>query len=263
MSGWRLYADAGNTALKWAVRSEGRWAAEGRIEVGALPTAGRELAGVLALAGFDAAECDGAALVSSRPGQSSEAEQVLAAATGQEVRLLGRDLRADVAVGYHEPSELGQDRLALAEGALALAGAPVIVVAMGTCITAQALDARGILAGGAIAAGLEAQAVGIAAAVPHLRAPVLAALDLLRAGEPLPRIGRSTVENLALGLGGSVLGTVEYLTAAMREGIGEAPVIVTGGDAALVERFGGRRDHVEPRLVLEGLRVIDERTCGD
>lgn len=273
MSGaWRLYADAGNTTLKWAVRAEGRWPAEGRLEVDALPGGGGELAGVLAMGGFDPTECEGAVLVSSRPALSGAAEEALAAATGQDVRVLGRDLQADVSVAYHDPAEIGQDRLAAAEGALALAGAPVIVVALGTCITAQALDAEATLIGGAIAAGLEAQVGGICEAVPHLREPVLAALEALRRGEAAPEIGRSTVENLALGLAASVRGTVEALVDAMRRqggclsegsGLSNAPVIATGGDAELAAQLGARFDRVEPRLILEGLRVVDERTCAD
>lgn len=85
------------------------------------------------------------------------------------------------------------------------------MLALGTCITAQALDAEGTLVGGVIAGGLEAQVAGIRATVPHLREPVDAALELLRSGEEAPRMGRSTVENLAAGLAGSLRGTVEAL----------------------------------------------------
>lgn len=263
MSRWRLYADAGNTALKWAVYADGGRRAEGRIGVEALPAAGAELAGVLALAGFDPAECEGVALVSSRPAQAEAAEEALARASGGEVRLLGRDLHAAVSVAYHDPSELGQDRLAAAEGALALVGAPAVVVTLGTCITAQALDAKGLLVGGAIAAGLEAQVAGIGEAVPHLRTKAGEALELLRSAEGAPGVGRSTMQNLALGLAASLRGTVDALVAAMCEETGPAPVIATGGDAELAATLGARFDRVEPLLVLEGLRVVDDRARED
>ncbi|MFW5868048.1 MAG: pantothenate kinase, partial [Armatimonadota bacterium] len=71
-----------------------------------------------------------------------------------------------------------------------------------------------------------------------------------------------TAENLALGLAASMRGTVNELVAAMCEEIGEAPVIATGGDAELAAALGASFDRVEPRLVLEGLRVVDERTHG-
>lgn len=257
---WRLYADVGNTAVKWAARADDRWVADGRLEIDAPPGAWGELSHVLEPAGLAATACTGVALVCSRPSRGEAVERALGAATGAEVRVLGRDLTASVRVAYHDPAELGQDRLAAAEGALALVGAPAIVLALGTCITAQGLDAEGTLIGGGIAAGLEAQVAGICEAVPHLRKPVTAALGALRGGEAVPAIGRSTVENLALGLAAALGGTVERLIAVMRAQVGPAPVIATGGDAELAALLGAAFDRVEPLLVLEGLRVVDERT---
>lgn len=263
MGGWRLYADAGNTALKWAAWHGGSWVAQGRMEVDAPPAAWREIGAVLELAGLDADECEGVALVCSRPSQAQAAECALTVATGQEVRLLGRDLRSTVAVGYADPSEIGQDRLAAAEAALRMAGAPAIVLAVGTCITVQALDAECTLVGGAIAPGLEAHAAGIATEVPHLSAPLTEAMALVRSGEVLPEIGRSTVENLALGLAASLRGTVDALAELARGVVGAAPVIGTGGDAELAARLGAALERIEPLLVLEGLRALDERSRGE
>jgi len=262
MSGWRLYADAGNTALKWAAWSGACWVAEGRMEIDAPQTAWRELGAVLAMAGLDADECAGVALVCSRPSQAEASEGALTAATGMPVRLMGRDMRSDMVVSYHDPSEIGQDRLAAGEAALDLVGPPVVVVAIGTCITAQALDAQGTLLGGAIAPGLEAQATGIAVEVPHLREPLAEATALLRSGVEPPEIGRTTVENLALGLVGALTGTVQALIAQMTGVVGPATVIATGGDAELAGRLGAELDRVEPLLVLEGLRSVDEQARG-
>ncbi len=262
MSGWRLYADAGNTALKWAARAGGCWVAEGRMEVDAPEGAWRELGAVLEMAGLDPDECGGVALVCSRPSQAEAAERALEAATGVPVRLMGRDFGAPLTVAYVDRSEIGQDRLAASEAALEMVGAPAVVVVVGTCITAQALDADYVLAGGAIAPGLEAQAAGIAAEVPHLREPLAEAMALLRSGETPPEIGRTTVENLVLGPACSLVGTVQALIAQMTGVVGPATVIATGGDAELAARLGAEFDRIEPLLVLEGLRALDEQSRG-
>jgi type III pantothenate kinase len=225
---WRLYADAGNTALKWAVRCGDCWAAQGRVENDALECAPREIAAALTLIGLEPEECAGVALVSSRPALTDAAEAVLSATTGLPVRLLGREMRAEIEVAYADPAQIGQDRLAAAEGALAIVGAPAIVLALGTCVTAQAIDASGVLQGGVIAAGIEAQAEGIATAVPHLCEPLAEALRVLRSGDTLPPIGRTSAQNLALGLALSLRGTVDALIAAMRREVGGAPVVATG-----------------------------------
>ncbi len=254
---WRLYADAGNSALKWAARAGERWAAEGRLPIEHLDAAALEAA--LGEAGLDPAACERAALVSSRPSLAEAAGELLSQVTGADVALLGRDLHTHIEVDYRDPSEIGQDRLAAAEGARALYGVPVIVLTLGTCMTAQALDDAGVLVGGAIAAGLEPQVTGIVAAVPHLSGPVTLALALLRQGEAASVVGHSTVENLAAGLQATLRGTIEALIAGMREQVGPAPVVATGGDVEPAQVAGARFDRVEPLLVLEGLRAVDER----
>ncbi len=255
--GWRLYADAGNSALKWAARASGRWVGEGRLGIEGLDCAALQAATIDA--GLDPGACAGAALVSSRPSLAEEAERLLAELAWTDVRLLGRDIFARIEVDYHDPTEIGQDRLAAAEGALVLHGAPAIVLALGTCVTGQALDNEGRLIGGIIGAGLEAQLAGIVETVPHLRDPLLRGLELLRAGEA-PAFGRSTEENLAAGLRAALLGAIDRMVGVMRERVGDAPVIATGGDAELATSLGAHFDRIEPLLVLEGLRAVDERT---
>jgi len=115
---WRLYADAGNSAVKWAARGGDRWIAQGRRDLDALDT--DVLRSELVAAGLNPDECAHAALVSSRPSLADRVMHWLADATGAGVRLLGRDLTSGIVVDYHDPTEIGQDRLAAAEGALAL-----------------------------------------------------------------------------------------------------------------------------------------------
>lgn len=254
---WRLYADVGNFALKWAVRAEDAWCAAGRLPLANLEAGA--LAEALAGSGCDAGRCTRAVLVSSRPSLAATVEALLAEVTAAPVLALGRDLQVELEVAYHDPAEIGQDRLAAAEGARALVGVPAIIVTVGTCVTAQALNAQGTLIGGAIAAGLEAQRSGIAATVPHLSPQVTDALERLRAGEPVPPFGRSTTENLALGLQAALRGAIDVLVAALLREVGPAPVVATGGDVEVAMRAGARFDRHEPLLVLEGLRVVDER----
>ncbi|MEA3401175.1 MAG: type III pantothenate kinase [Armatimonadota bacterium] len=257
---WRVYADVGNTALNWAAHDGDDWIAEGRVGVEELTAGSAVVRETLESAGLAPSDCLRVALVSSRPSVADEMVAALAEATGAEVALMGRDLQARVEVGYYDPAEFGQDRLAAAEGALALHGAPAVVITLGTCITAQALDRSGRVVGGAIAAGMEAQAAGIEAAVPHLREPVEHALANLRAGRAIPGAGHSTIENLTLGLAASLRGTVEALVEAMGEVTpAPAPVIATGGDLPAARAAGVGFDHEEPLLILEGLRAVDER----
>ncbi len=262
--GGRLYADAGNTALKWAVRAEGAWIAEGRLPIDALTgearRASEEMAQALTAEGIFPENLAGTALVCSRLSDVAEIERALQDAIGTRIALLGRDLDAGIATTYEDPAQIGQDRLALAEGAVEMVGAPVIAIALGTCITAQWIDADAVMTGGAIAAGIAAQVKGIGQAVPHLSNAVMQAAELLRQDHEMIAARQSTVGSLARGLAASVRGTVEALLERARGEVGDVPVIATGGDAALAKHLGAPFSHVEDLLVLEGLRVADERS---
>lgn len=259
-AGWRLYADAGNTALKWAVYAGDGWILDLRLPTESLPAAPEMIRKSVLHAGLQPDCCAGAALVCSVAGREDDAARALFKATGAEVALLGRDLHSEVSSTYADPRELGQDRLALAEGALALVGAPVIVISLGTCITAQWLDAEGLLVGGAITAGLQAQIEGIGSTAPHLRSAARSAGSALRRKRRDERGKQSTQGSLMIGIEASVGGAVRMLEERGRAEVGNAPVIATGGDAALLERLGASFDLIEPLLVLEGLRAVDERS---
>lgn len=234
----------------------------GRIVAGALDerTSWVPIASATENAGLARDACSGSALVASCPSLAELAEAILTKACEQPPRVLGRELRSDLAVGYHDPAEIGQDRLAAVEGALAHFSPPLVVLTLGTCVTVEAVSAEGTVVGGAIAPGVEAQVAGLRATVPHLQEDVEAALASLRGQGTSPGVGRSTTENLWLGLAATLVGTAERLVELMREQVGgQAPVIATGGDADLLGRYTRVIDRVEPMLVLDGLRAIEGR----
>ena len=131
-------------------------------------------------------------------------------------------------------------------------------------MTAEAISAEGVLVGGAIAPGLAAQLAGLRTMVPHLREAIEEAAAAARGEGTPPRVGHSTAESLWLGLLGALAGTAERLVSLMWEQVGEqAQALATGGDAALVAAHAAVIDRVEPMLVLEGLRAIDERHSAE
>ena len=147
----------------------------------------------------------------------------------------------------------------MAEGACERFGLPVVVLGVGTCVTAQALTSEAEFVGGGIAPGLPALAAGIRLTAAHLADDVDQAVRMLAEGNELPADAQSTAENLAAGLLASLVGTVERLSAAMREQVGlDAPVVATGGDADLVAAATNAIDEVDEMLALDGLRLIDE-----
>lgn len=150
------------------------------------------------------------------------------------------------------PKEVGADRVVNAVAAVALYGAPLIVIDFGTATTFDCISPRGEFLGGAIAPGLLAAAEALTA-----RAARLYRVELVR---PKEAIGRDTVTNLQSGLvygyAGLVDGLVERLK---REMEGDPTVVATGGLAPLIREVTRSIQHVNLELTLEGLHLIWER----
>jgi type III pantothenate kinase len=145
-----------------------------------------------------------------------------------------------------EPERVGADRVANALGAhLGYPGA-AIVVDFGTATTFDVVSAEGDFLGGAIAAGIEAAAASLFGRT--------ALLPRIAIGFPPTAIGRTTVENLQIGLYHGTTLLVDGLVERMRtEWEPDARVIATGGLAARVAPRCGSVDVVDPDLTLKGI----------
>jgi type III pantothenate kinase len=160
-------------------------------------------------------------------------------------------IRVGIPIRYDNPKEVGPDRIADAVAALALYGAPVIVVDFGTATTFDAISAAGEYLGGAIAPGIEVSQEALVARAGALRKVEIRA--------PKSAIGRSTVESMQSGLIYGVKGIVAQMVEEFEKEIGSATVVATGGLAQVVASYVPRLDAVEPWLTLYGLRLLWER----
>lgn len=269
---FRLYADLGNTALHVGLWRQ-MWIHERRIARRELRSSGEPgeatdetdlaeryevaLEHVMNSAGVRRSQCEGALVCASTPAVAP-LERAIECALGVKPRLIGRDQRIALEVAYDNPDSFGQDRLVAAYGAQQLVGQPCIVLSVGTCITCDAL-AGGKVWPVAIAPGLPALQQGLVRATPHLAGALHEALvgELWQVAAP----ARSTIECLALGLVGALTGSLERLLAAARTvpGVGRtAPVVMTGGDAPLLLHLAPGPARLEPLLVLDGMRQLDE-----
>lgn len=151
--------------------------------------------------------------------------------------LLGRDFPALVRNRTRTPESVGADRLAQASAAWARAKGACVVVAMGTAITIDVVNARGHFLGGLIAPGLRMMARAL-----HEGTALLPEIEPVRTRSAL---GRDTMSALECGVSTAAEGLIRR---ALREHPGK--VFGTGGDAPLFEDLF---DVHVPRLALEGL----------
>lgn len=161
-------------------------------------------------------------------------------------------LKFGMPIRYENPRALGADRIVSAVAAKEKYGAPVLVVDFGTATTFNAINRAGEFAGGAIAPGVNLAAAALVRGTAQLPQIELAV--------PPHVIGTNTVHAMQSGILNGYAGLIEGMIERLRVELGEAnaPVVATGGRAGLIARQVPGIDAVDPNLILEGLRVIDE-----
>ena len=146
-----------------------------------------------------------------------------------------------VRIAYAEPARLGVDRFLALLGAHARGG-PTLVVAIGTALTIDLLDADGRHHGGRIAPSPSLMREAMHARVPHLP----------EAGGAYHEFAGDTPDALASGCEGAALALVERSLDRAAALLGTTPRMLLhgGGAEALRDRIDG---DWAPALVLEGL----------
>ena len=168
-------------------------------------------------------------------------------------RLLRVSARLDLGVGvdYPNPASIGADRLADAASAVALYGAPVVVVDFGTALTFDIISPDKKYVGGVIAPGLEVMTDYL-----YQRTALLPKINLL---EPVSAVGKSTRAAMMAGAVIGYRGLVKQILAEIKREISpkkNVKIVATGGYADLIAAKLPEIDIVHQGLTLEGLRII-------
>lgn len=153
-------------------------------------------------------------------------------------------------IRYHNPAEVGADRIVNAVGAYHKYRTSLIIIDFGTATTFDAVSAQGEYLGGAISPGIQ-----IASEALFQKASKLPRVEIFKA--PSKVIGIDTAGSIQSGVIFGYAGLVDGMVARMRREMGGDPrVIATGGLAPLMQGVATCIQAVEPALTLEGLRII-------
>jgi type III pantothenate kinase len=169
--------------------------------------------------------------------------------------VVGPGVKTGIPIRYDDPREVGPDRIVNSVAAKARLGAPVIVVDFGTSTNFDVVSPAGEYVGGVLAPGIEVSMEALFA-----RAARLVKVDY---AEPPAVIGKTTVAGLQSGLVYGFAGQVDGIVAAIRGELDapDAPVVATGGLAALIAPHSSTIGSVDPYLTLEGLRLVWEQNA--
>lgn len=164
-------------------------------------------------------------------------------------------VRTGMPVLMDNPKEVGADRIADAVAAFERYGGPTIVVDFGTATNFEVISAKGEYLGGVLFPGLEVSLNALSD-----RAAMLPRVDI---APPRSVLGKSTSESLQAGIFYGFGALVEGVCAKLKEEVGPATVVATGGLAPVVLGATSVIDHHEPWLTLYGLRTIYHRNPTD
>ena len=166
--------------------------------------------------------------------------------------MLTHKLKTGIEFQIREPEKLGTDRIAAAAGACDLFSAPVAVIDFGTATTLNFIGSGNKYKGGAIMPGLGLMRNSLFSDT--------AQLPEVTVSKPVSPLGTDTAECIRSGIVYGTAGAAERIISEVEKAEGENfKIVVTGGNAEFVLPFLRKVEHIEPALVLKGLRSIYER----
>ena len=249
-----LVLDLGNTNITAGVFRGPELVAHWRLATQHDVTGDQLAVTLQGLFGFQAltfGEVEGIVVSSVVPPLAGAVQQLCSVYFQRDPLMVGPGIKTGMPIDYEDPREVGADRIVNAIAAFAEYGGPVIVVDFGTATTFDAVSAEGHYLGGAIAPGIQ---ISLDALFHH--AAQLRRVELLR---PKKAIGRNTVWSMQSGIIFGYSGLVKELIRRFRSELSDAPVVATGGLAALIASEVDEIAAVDPWLTLKGLRMIWER----
>jgi type III pantothenate kinase len=255
-----LAIDAGNTNVVFALVEDGTIRARWRIATDARRTADQYavwLHQLLELEGFGRDAVDAVIIGTVVPRAQHNLEvlaskyfQVEPLIAGKGVAEYGIELDVD------EPKSVGADRALNAIAAHRLHAGELIVIDFGTATTFDVVDAAGAYKGGIIAPGINLSLDALVTAAAKLPRIAIQAPD-----GNLSVIGRTTEDQMQIGIYWGYVAMMEGLVARMKAEIGRpVKVVATGGLATLFDRHTSIFDAIEPDLTIQGLALLYRRS---
>lgn len=159
-------------------------------------------------------------------------------------------------IDYFPPEQCGADRLIDAFAAVEQYGTPCVVCDFGTATTIDVVDSDKRYRGGIITPGINTLASAL-----FNKTSKLPEVELTK---PANVIGNSTVSSIQSGIYFGYIGLVDGIIKRMLAQMDKpAKVISTGGFAELIAEESEFINIIDKNLMLEGLRLINDKINGD
>ena len=187
---------------------------------------------------------------SVKPAWTKMVEKIAKETLGEKVLLIGKDVLfpMDLSVEKTYKDSIGTDRVVAAAAAYAVVEDAVVVAQIGTAVTIDLVDERGIFLGGVIVPGFEAGAQALKDST--------AQLPKINVHKPETVYGKNTSDAINCGIYYSIIATLQEVTRRYAEKIGKWPqTVLTGSGAAMIKDDCDFIDSFVPNLVIKGIAL--------
>jgi type III pantothenate kinase len=254
-----LAIDAGNTNTVFALVDDGRILGRWRSATDPRRTADEYavwLNQLLMLEGYDRKVVEAVIISTVVPRALHNFEVLASKYFGVQALVAGRaPIEWGIALDVDTPGSVGADRVVNAIAAHKLHDCDLIVIDFGTATTFDVVDYSGAYKGGIIAPGINLSLDALVAAAAKL--PKIA----IEAPRDRSVIGRTTEEQMQIGVFWGYVAMIEGLVQRMKAEIGRpVKVISTGGLAVLFNDHTSLFDAIDGDLTIYGLWLLYART---
>ena len=254
-----LAIDAGNTNIVFAIVEDGKIRTRWRIATDPRRTADEYavwLRQLLELEGYGIGDVTDVIISTVVPRALHNIEVLASKYFGTDALVAGRGMAEwGITLDVEEPGSVGADRALNAIAAHASHEGDLIVIDFGTATTFDVVDYNGAYKGGIIAPGINLSLDALVSAAAML--PRIA----IEAPHSRSVIGRTTEDQMLIGVFWGYVAMIEGLVQRMKAEIGRpVKVIATGGLAVLFHDHTSLFDAVDGDLTIQGLWLLYAQT---
>ncbi|MEO8333149.1 MAG: type III pantothenate kinase [Gallionella sp.] len=245
-----LLIDSGNTRIKWALVKGMDWLSSGILPVEQAGELSKHLAGHCALLGMGLHDIE-QVWVSNVAGEEV-AQHIRDIGVNGNVKphfVVAQQEQCGVRNGYSRADQLGSDRWAALLAAWHLVSEECLVVCCGTATTIDTLSGQGEFMGGLILPGMELMQNSLSATTARLKTS---------RGE-YAEFPKNTADAMFSGAIQASCGAIQRQYALLDQE--NAPVVLSGGAAKMLEDHLDMPLRVVDNLVLHGLLIIAQEVC--
>jgi len=212
--------------------------------------------GLFGTNGVDKSQVEGVVISSVVPKVMHSLRNSVYKFFGLEPIIVGAGIKTGIQIKTESPKATGADRIVDLVAGHYLYGGPLVVIDFGTATTYDYLTADGVFEFGLTSPGIEISAIALwskAAQLPEIEIK-----------KPRSIRCRNTITSMQGGLIFGYIGQTEYIIKKIKEEVGEAKVIATGGLGRIIASATEMIDEYDPLLSFKGMKIIyDKNNRGE